>query len=324
MGFFSRERQMTKSSDTEDELSLVRMTEPLLPHEEPAPHAAQDGVKDFVAGGVGGIMQLIVGHPLDTMKVKMQTTEMTGLGEVARHIMTQDGLKGFYRGVASPFLGFTALNAVLFSSYGAATRMVRGDIPEDQVLPYSRVFVAGMMAGTCASMVKSPMDLFKAKMQSQKPDAQGQLRYRNTGDCVMQIARQRGIRGVYQGLHATWARNIPANACYFLGYEWMKRTLTPAGAEPSAMALLMAGGFSGVCFWALCFPMDVVKTVLQTDASTPAERTYKGYFDCVRRIYARGGLTRFYAGFAPGVLRAFPANAACFFGYEFTKKHWPQ
>ena len=41
------------------------------------------------------------------------------------------------------------------------------------------------------------------------------------------------------------------------------------------MALLMAGGFSGVCFWALCFPMDVVKTVLQTDASNPAERTYK-------------------------------------------------
>lgn len=42
------------------------MADPLLSDKKPESNAA---LKDFVAGGVGGIAQLVTGHPLDTMKV---------------------------------------------------------------------------------------------------------------------------------------------------------------------------------------------------------------------------------------------------------------
>jgi solute carrier family 25 (mitochondrial carnitine/acylcarnitine transporter), member 20/29 len=176
---------------------------------------------------VGGVLQLIVGHPLDTMKVNMQTNhELKGLGDVFKHILTKDGPKGFYKGVASPLFGFTAFNAILFASYGVGNRIARGSLPESQLLPYHRVAFAAAFAGVCATLIESPMDLFKAKVQSQRPDINGKLQYKGTFDCVAQVARQNGIRGVYQGFPATLLRNLPANACYFVGYEWMKRTVS--------------------------------------------------------------------------------------------------
>lgn len=101
--------------------------------------------------------------------------------------MKKDGAKGFYKGVASPFFGFTALNAVLFTAYGVGNKLVRGNTPENEELPFSKVLLAGCFAGTQSALVETPMDLFKSKMQSQKPNAAGELQYKNTLDCVKQV-----------------------------------------------------------------------------------------------------------------------------------------
>ena len=150
---------------------------------------SMNAVKDFVAGGVGGIMQLVTGHPLDTVKVKLQTGggEYSGIVDVCKKTMKADGFVGFYKGVASPFIGFTALNAILFSAYGVGGKIFRGNTPEGEELSYSKIFMAGMFAGSQSSFVESPMDLFKAKMQSQKPDINGKLEYKSTLDCVVQV-----------------------------------------------------------------------------------------------------------------------------------------
>ena len=39
------------------------------------------------------------------------------------------------------------------------------------------------------------------------------------------------------------------------------------------------------------------------------------------RLYREGGAKAFFRGFAPVLLRAFPANAACFFAME-TSRAW--
>jgi solute carrier family 25 carnitine/acylcarnitine transporter 20/29 len=45
----------------------------------------------------------------------------------------------------------------------------------------------------------------------------------------------------------------------------------------------------------------------------------RNYLDCVSKVYAKEGLGGFFRGFSPAMVRAFPANAACFLGYEYTK-----
>jgi len=277
------------------------------------------GVKDFAAGAFGGVCQLAVGHPLDTMKVKLQAGgQYSGLADVFKQTLKRDGVAGFYRGVASPLIGFMGLNAILFAAYGSATRFVRSGLDEKTPTPYTGILLAGGFAGINAALVEGPMDLFKAKMQAQVPRADGTLQYKSTFDCVRQISATYGIKGVYQGFVPTLIRNTFCNATYFLGYEWTKRTFT-TGPEPSGAVLLLAGGVAGMCYWIL-YPFDIVKTILQTDKSDRSQRTYTGYADCVRKVYARAGLKGFFVGFAPCMLRSFPANAACFYGYEVAKQ----
>jgi len=38
------------------------------------------------------------------------------------------------------------------------------------------------------------------------------------------------------------------------------------------------------------------------------------------KFFRNGGLRRFYVGIGPCLLRSFPANAACLYAYEATRK----
>ncbi len=73
-------------------------------------------------------------------------------------------------------------------------------------------------------------------------------------------------------------------------------------------------------FWLTTYPIDVVKSSLQADHPDPAQRKYKGFMDAVRQIQRSQGTAGFFRGFAPCMLRSFPANAVCFLAYEQAKQ----
>lgn len=60
-------------------------------------------------------------------------------------------------------------------------------------------------------------------------------------------------------------------------------------------------------------PADVLKSRLQT----APEGTYpNGMRDVFKQLMQREGPTALYKGVTPVMIRAFPANAACFVGFE--------
>ena len=81
---------------------------------------------------------------------------------------------------------------------------------------------------------------------------------------------------------------------------------------PSQMVVAF-GALSGVTLWTLTFPIDVVKTRIQTDV----EGRYKSALHCIRSTYVNeGGLRAFYRGFTPCLLRSMPVNAITFVAFE--------
>ena len=70
-------------------------------------------VRDFAAGGVGGVCAVIVGHPFDLVKVRLQTTEKgvyNGAMDVVRKTIAREGLgRGLYAGVSAPLVGVTPM-----------------------------------------------------------------------------------------------------------------------------------------------------------------------------------------------------------------------
>jgi solute carrier family 25 carnitine/acylcarnitine transporter 20/29 len=56
-----------------------------------------DPVKSFLSGGFGGISCVLVGHPFDLTKTRLQTAApgtYTGAVDVVRKTIAKDGIKG--------------------------------------------------------------------------------------------------------------------------------------------------------------------------------------------------------------------------------------
>ncbi len=67
--------------------------------------ALNAGVRDFLAGTTGGVAQVIVGHPFNTLKVRLQTsTRYTGGMDCLRSTLKEEGAKGLYKGIGPPLV----------------------------------------------------------------------------------------------------------------------------------------------------------------------------------------------------------------------------
>lgn len=80
------------------------------------------------------------------------------------------------------------------------------------------------------------------------------------------------------------------------------------GREVGPFGMMMAGGLAGVMSWIVTFPIDVVKTRLQSDVAGK----YTGAVDCMIKTYKAEGHAAFSRGLVSTVIRAFPTNAATF------------
>jgi solute carrier family 25 carnitine/acylcarnitine transporter 20/29 len=285
------------------------------------------GVIDTLSGTAGGWALVLVGHPFDTIKVRLQTSKQySGMFDCIKQTVAKEGARGLYKGMISPLSGITFVNAVQFSMYMQGIYFFQNmtNTNSNERLPIGYVCLAGAIAGIPQSMVEGPQDLLKGKMQVQRADNK---LYASTFDCGKKILSQYGVRGIYQGLGATILRNIPANFGYFGVYELSKRWFADNGSSErrdvkdlKPYEILLSGGLGGCACWIFSYPMDVVKSLMQTDNVDRSKRQYSSVIDTAKKVYqTQGGAKAFWRGFTPCIVRAFPANGACFFAYEFAK-----
>ncbi|XP_069065594.1 mitochondrial carnitine/acylcarnitine carrier protein-like [Pleurodeles waltl] len=283
-------------------------------------------VKNFFAGGAGGVCLILAGQPLDTIKVNMQTQARPLPGQPPlykntldcfRKISAQKGIHGLYKGLGAPLAGITPIMAITFFGYGLAKRLQLKGPDDGQRLTSPQVFAAGMLAGVCSTAIMAPVERVKCLLQVQVHNPV--VKYAGSVDCALQVYTERGVRGLYKGTLLTLLRDVPATGMYFMTYEWLKEFLTPEGksvAQLSSIRILLAGGFAGVCNWVVAIPMDVLKSRFQI----APEGRYQGFADVLREVLREEGPRGLYKGFTAAMLRAFPANAACFFGFEVSLK----
>ncbi|KAI7850103.1 mitochondrial carrier domain-containing protein [Circinella umbellata] len=213
----------------------------------------------------------------------------------------------------------------------------------------SQVYIAGFGAGVAGFLFSAPTELVKIKEQVSRVP-------KGSWEVIKELLARDGVRGLYQGGWITIIRDAPSYGVYFWVYEGMKRLLETEAGKSNAWQLLLAGGTAGVVSWSSIYPIDVVKSRLQMQVMPPsrgssasgyahstlptptrnnpseqrlygtlssssnigsAVRPYTSIKDCVVRSYQAEGISVFYRGLGPAVLRAFPVNAVTFFTYEW-------
>ncbi|CAH8839742.1 unnamed protein product [Trichobilharzia szidati] len=238
-----------------------------------------------------------------------------GTVDCIKKTVAADGILGLYKGMAVPVAGVAPVFATCFFGYNLGKKIFAED---PMNLRKHELLLAGMFSGIFTTAILAPGERIKCLLQVQSNSC-GPVKYKGPGDVFRQLYREGGLRSIFKGTAATLLRDVPASGVYFLTYEWIKELLRNpyANNELGVGKTLFAGGMAGVFNWVVAIPPDVLKSRLQ---SAP-EGTYpNGIRSVFSELIAREGFFALYRGVTPVMLRAFPANAACFLGYEVALK----
>uniref|UniRef100_A0A0R3S0T7 Congested-like trachea protein n=1 Tax=Elaeophora elaphi TaxID=1147741 RepID=A0A0R3S0T7_9BILA len=285
--------------------------------------------KNFVAGGVGGTFCVAMGHPFDTVKVRLQTMPKlvpgarplyTGAFDCAKQTIVKEGFFALYKGMSSPIIGVIPLFAIYFGSCSFG-KWLQQTSP-NQEMTFVQNFMSGGLAGVFTTVIMVPGERIKCLLQVVQhasvasPSSQ---QYTGPIDVFQKLYKQGGIRSIYRGSMATLLRDVPASGVYLATYEYLKKLFTGNNTSKnlSPLSTLVAGGLAGIANWSICIPPDVLKSRLQT----ASEGKYpNGIRDVFKEVMREEGPKALFKGFTPVMLRAFPANAACFLGFELALK----
>lgn len=293
----------------------------------------QQSIVDIIAGTIAGINVTLVGHPFDTLKVRLQTQPIdkpiySGVVDCFQKTIKWEGVSGLYKGVSSPLVGQMFFRANLFLAYGQAKSYFSDNGKKKlNTLDY---FKAGGIAWGFGAICECPIDFFKTQMQIQiiksktikdyVPD------YSSTKDCFTKIIRNNGYSASFQGFLPHLMRNLPAGACHLGVFEYMREYFANKRKcqvkELPISEILLSGATGGWCYWFFWYPLDVIKSASQSDNPDKTKRKYKGIVDIVNTLYSKeGGYKRFYKGFLPCMMRAIPANAVLLLSSSYLSEH---
>uniref|UniRef100_A0A8C7G413 Solute carrier family 25 member 48 n=1 Tax=Oncorhynchus kisutch TaxID=8019 RepID=A0A8C7G413_ONCKI len=253
---------------------------------------------DFLAGWIGGASSVIVGHPLDTVKTRLQAGKgYKNTLHCVLQIYRKETVAGFFKGLSFPLASITVYNSVVFGFFNNTQRVIskfrHGD--ERQPCGMLDLTLASMLTGLMSVGLGAPVDLVKIRLQMQtlpclaenlnlagttgnvngniavrSMTLQGQPTYRGPIHCISSILRTEGIRGLYRGAGAMVLRDVPGYTLYFIPYALFRRWLSSEGrSSPHPCSIWVSGGLAASISWAT--PADVVLSTASISWATPAD-----------------------------------------------------
>ncbi|ODQ66593.1 mitochondrial carrier [Nadsonia fulvescens var. elongata DSM 6958] len=273
------------------------------------------GYAGFIAGIFSGVAKLAVGHPFDTIKVRLQTAEagrFNGAFDCVRKTISNEGFRALYKGASPPLVGWMVMDSVMLGSLHNYRRCVKDYMyPHESKLTLTGHCIAGMLAGWTVSFVAAPIENIKARLQIQY-DAKTKL-YTGPIDCAAKLVQQNGIAGLYKGLFSTMI--FRSNFVFWWGsYEVFTQAFKKHTQLSNPAINFWAGGLSASVFWITAYPSDVVKQYIMTDSVTSPK--YQSWWSACKAVYQTKGWGGYWRGFTPSFIRSFPANAAALAAFE--------
>ncbi|TEA36839.1 hypothetical protein DBR06_SOUSAS310269 [Sousa chinensis] len=307
--------------------------------------------RHLVAGGGAGAVSRTCTAPLDRLKVLMQvhasrSNNMCIVGGFTQMIR-EGGAKSLWRGNGINVLKIAPESAIKFMAYEQIKRLVGSD---QETLRIHERLVAGSLAGAIAQSSIYPMEVratsvlgravyVEVRVQSGPGSHFRHFRWalqvlktrmalRKTGqysgmlDCARKILAREGMAAFYKGYVPNMLGIIPYAGIDLAVYEtlknaWLQRYAVNS-ADPGVFVLLACGTMSSTCGQLASYPLALVRTRMQAQASIEGapEVTMSSLF---RQILRTEGAFGLYRGLAPNFMKVIPAVSISYVVYENLK-----
>jgi hypothetical protein len=258
--------------------------------------SAKDALKDILSGTVGGFAQVAVGHPLDTVKTRMQMQGQAGaevykgMADCIQKMFRAEGISGFYAGAFSPLAGAAFHNASLFLWWGALLLRV--------------------LFCCCAALRRACVTLRQLQRKPAVP-------------CSARLLACTLTR-LHTNTHAAPplpSRLTPAPTRIGNSKRLFGGGLDSNGVEKrlSFSQYWMAGAVAAVPITVIEVPVDLLKVKLQAQGAGSSADKYDGVIDAAGQIWRKWGVRGLFQGGGATLLRNVPCFAGYFAGATHTK-----
>lgn len=311
----------------------------------------------FVPGALQGASTVLLGHPLDTAKTRMQACGPNAQRSVVvtiGNMVRAEGLRSLFRGCSPPLLMEGMKRSLQFALWDLfrdahshqqlqQQRRLSGAPPvpaEAGLVPASRSavkaavaviganpFLSGAVAGGVGTTIGCPMHVIK--IQTQYATKEGT---RNAWTCTLDIFRREGLRGYYRGYRYNLLKDIFFAGTYLgiyglLQQRWAPRPSSGAGAvSAAAVADAACAGADttelAVGSGARAFLAGATASVVTWTLLYPLD-TMKTLVQARQQHLLTAQLfqhpRQLYRGFAASLLKAGPVSGVSMCVYEFVK-----
>ena len=272
---------------------------------------------EFFAGCMSGIGKVFVGQPFDIVKVRLQSAPERMQPSITNIISTiycnEGGLLAFWKGSLPPIMSVGASVSIQFGVNENVKKLFQA-YNNGKKMSFAQLYACGALAGFFNSFVTTPAEHIRIKMQTQP---KVNPLYAGSIDCMKKVYSLYGLKGLYRGAVPNILREGIGYGAFFSSYAKLMDHFMKPGQTKKDVSLSIigfSGVIAGILLWATVFPIDVIKTRMQTD--NLANPQHKGILDSMRQIYAQRGIRGFFKVFASCMARAVPVNGGVFMIYE--------
>jgi len=276
----------------------------------------------MVIAAFSGMGAATVCHPLDVIRVQMQTEGSTYSGpyDAAVGIYNKNGIKdGLYAGVSAAYLrqwlyGSCRIGIYAYLLENAQNANIIAGLDKNAIPLHSKMLM-GLTSGGIGSFIGTPSELALVRMSNDnKLPEELRRKYKGVTNCISRIAKEEGYPALFTGAPATVLRACLLSACAMGITSELKMRLSGSGyfGENGKLyggvpLLFVATVCSSFCANTVANPFDVVKSrmqnmIIQKDGSAQ----YKSMLDCFIQTIDNEGVIKLWSGFVPAFLKLAP------------------
>ncbi|KAL3042093.1 hypothetical protein OYC64_020110 [Pagothenia borchgrevinki] len=274
--------------------------------------------RHLVAGGGAGAVSRTCTAPLDRLKVLMQVhsskSNSMHISGGFMQMIREGGVRSLWRGNGINVLKIAPESAIKFMAYEQIKRLMGSN---QETLGIAERLVAGSLAGAIAQSSIYPMEVLKTRLALRKT---GQ--YSGIVQCAKHIFQKEGAAAFYKGYVPNMLGIIPYAGIDLAVYEtlknyWLQRFATDS-ADPGVFVLLACGTTSCTCGQLSSYPLALVRTRMQAQATQQGgpQMTMSTLF---RHIIKTEGPLGLYRGLAPNFMKVIPSVSISYVVYEYLK-----
>lgn len=269
-------------------------------------------------GGISSAGAACVTHPLDLLKVHLQT-QQEGKISIARstiNIIQKQGILALYNGLSASLLRQLTYSTVRFGAYEVGKQTLE---TADNPLPFYKKLLLAGFSGAAGGVLGTPGDVINVRMQNDiKLPPELRRNYKHALDGVIRVIQREGVRHLFSGCSTATMRAVLMTIGQLSFYDQIKLTLLQSGYfEDNPKTHFLSSIAAGAIATTLTQPLDVLKTRAMN--AKPGE--FKGLLDLFFYTAKLGPLA-FFKGYVPAFVRLAPQTILTFVFLEQLRSHF--